>query len=123
MTAIDIMTAITNAHTEHRYSRFGIRTGRVAQIGEELECSHDWDFENDCFSDNLLPGTSSTGIGYLWFDGESDDVETIETALAKHFANNYVGEMTYVIAGHDSVYGDDFGEEIICNATIICIIK
>ena len=95
MNLTEIAQAIAKAYDEKGYTYFGVRTGRTAEIGEELEPSHDWDYENDWFSDELLPGTCSTGIGNLWFDGEVEDEEEIEKAIARHNENHYVGEMTY----------------------------
>lgn len=123
MNISEIAQAIAKAYDEKGYTYFGVRTGRNAEIGEELECSRDWDYENDWFSDELLPGTCSTGIGNLWFDGESEDEEEIEKAIARHLENHYVGEMTYIIGGKDSTYGDDMGEMIIADAEVICIVK
>lgn len=118
----EIAQAITKANGEYGFTHFGVRTGRIAEIGEELERSHNWNHEDDCFGEDFLPGTCATGIGYLWYDGEAEDEEEIENAIAKHKENNYDGEMTYIIAGKESEYGEDDGELIIKNATVICII-
>ena len=123
MNITELAQAIANAFDEKGYTNFGIRTGRVAEIGEELEPSHDWNHEDDCFSEETLPGTCSTGIGGLWFDGEAEDEEEIEKAIARHIRNNYDGEMTYIIGGNRSEYGEDDGELIIANAEVIYIVK
>lgn len=122
MNIAEIAQSIAKAFNEKGYTCFGVRTGRAAEIGEELEPSHDWDHESDWFSDELLPGTCSTGIGYLWYDGESEDEEEIEKAIAKHKRLRYYGEMTYIIGGLREDYGEDDGEKIIENAEVICII-
>ena len=118
------MTDITQKIIEAKnngYRYFGIRTGRVAEIGEELECSHGWNYENDCESEELLDGTCATGFnGSLWFDGEEDD-ELVEQAIALN-KKRYGGDMQYVIAGYDSEYGNDEQEVIISGATVIAII-
>lgn len=116
-----IAQAIAKAFNEKGYTYFGVRTGRTAEIGEELEPSHDWDYENDCSSDEMLSGTCSTGISDLWFDGESEDEEEIKKAIARHIKNNYDGEMTYIIGGNKSEYGNDAGEMIIANAEVIFV--
>ena len=123
MNISEIAQTITNAYKEKGITEFGIRTGRIAKIGEELERSHNWDHENDCFSDDLLSGTCSTGIGFLWFDGESEDEEMIKKAIEIHNDYPYNGEMTYIIGGVSSTYGEDMHELIIENAVVICIIK
>ena len=117
----DIMQKIIEAkNSGYRY--FGIRTGRVAKIGEELERSHDWDYENDCESEELLDGTCATGFnGMLWFDGEEEDDELVEQAIALN-KKTYGGDMQYVIGGYDSEYGNDEQEIIISGATVIAII-
>ena len=117
----DIMQKIIEAK-DNGYRYFGIRTGKAAEIGEELECSHDWDYENDCESEDLLDGTCATGFnGSLWFDGEEEDDELVEQAIALN-KKRYSGDMQYVIAGYDSEYGNDEQEVIILGATVIAII-
>lgn len=123
MSITEIAKTIAKAFDEKGYTYFGVRTGRIAEIGEKLEPSHDWDYENDCSSDEMLSGTCSTGIGGLWFDGEPEDEEEIEKAISRHIKNNYVGEMTYIIGGNRSEYGNDDGEMIIANAEVIYIVK
>lgn len=107
MNVTEIVQAILKAHNEKGYTYFGVRTGRTAEIGEILERSHDWD------SEELLPGTCSTGIGFMWFDGDSEDEEEIAKAIALHIDNRYDGEMTYIIGGKHSDCGEDSGELII----------
>ena len=122
MNIAEISQAIAKAYSEKGYTCFGVRTGRIAEIGEELEPSRDWDHESDWFSDELLPGTCSTGISGLWFDGESEDEEEIERAISKHKKLRYDGEMTYIIGGPREDYGEDDGEKIIKDAEVICIV-
>lgn len=116
----EIAKAIEKAFDEKKYTCFGVRTGRTAEVGEKLEPSHDWDIENDWFSDELLPGTCCTGIGG---DFEDYEDEEIEKALAQHHKNYYLGEMTYIIGGRRSEYGNDPGEEIIADAEVIYIVE
>ncbi len=122
-TLIDnILKAIEKAMNEgNRY--FGIRGDDVEfKVGTQLDSSYDWDYDNDCQSDSKLGGTCSTTIGYLWFDGEEEDVETIEKALNYH-KENYSYEYVTLIAGTDQEYGADENESIIENAEVILKIR
>lgn len=122
MNITEIAQSIAKINNKKGYTCFGVRTGRTAEIGEVLEPSHDWDHGSDWFSDELLPGTCSTGIGYLWYDGEAEDEEEIEKAIAKHKRLCYDGEMTYIIGGLSEDYGEDDSEKIIKDAEVICIV-
>lgn len=105
---------------QNNYKCFGIRTDdRELNIGDELGCSHDWDFENDTPSEELLPGICATGFGELWYD--EDDIETIEKALNAH--KSYYGKHTYLIGGYFEKYGDDESEVIISDAEVIAVLK
>lgn len=117
----DLMKIITEAKAAG-YKAFGVRTGDKVEVGQELECSHDWDLENDCSSDELLNGTCATEIGMLWFDGDEEDDDAVNNAVAYN-AKHYSGEMQYIIAGTGSENGYDDGETIIYNAVVIAIIK
>ena len=117
----DLMKIITEAK-ENGYRAFGVRTGDKVEIGQEVECSHDWDLENDCSSDELLDGTCATGIYITWWDGEEEDDEILNDAIAYN-AKHYSGEMQYIIAGTGYENGYDDGEAIIYNAVVIAIIK
>ena len=114
----NILKAIEKAMNEgNRY--FGIRGDNVDfEIGTQLDSSYDWDYDNDCQSDSKLNGTCSTAIGYLWFDGEIEDEETIEKALNYH-KENYRYKYVTIIAGTDQEYGADENEAIIKNAEVI----
>lgn len=112
---------IINAYENKGYQYFAVRTGRVAKVGEILEPSHDWDFENDLPSDELLDGTCGTNIETIWFDDEEEVAEALEKAIAEN--KGYPGEMQYIIAGNSSEYGDDPHEVIIEDAEVIYIIK
>ena len=98
---------------------FGIRGDDVCfEIGTYLENSLDWDYENDCQSEEELNGTCATKIGYLWFDGEKEDAETIAKAIDYH-KKAYGYKHTTVIAGAEEEYGADENETIIRNAQVI----
>lgn len=115
----EIIQAIANAHEQMGYDAFGVRTdNREVKIGEDCECSHDWDYENDCQSDNYLDGTSATSFGYLYFDEE--DENNVREAIAYNLAH-YVGKTTYIIGGKRENYGMDENETIIEDATVIYV--
>lgn len=120
MTTKEIAAAILEAYEAHGYNCFGVRTGRPAEVGEELERSHVWDDNRP--TDEELPGTCATGFGHLWFDGEVEDEEAIEKALEIHGGWEYAGGMTYVIGGRHAADGTDAHEVIISDAHVICIL-
>lgn len=98
---------------------FGIRGDDVSfEIGTCLEDSFDWDYENDRQSKEKLNGTCATKIGYLWFDSEEEDIETIAKALEYH-KKSYGYKYTTIVAGTDQEYGADENETIIRNAQVI----
>lgn len=103
-------------------NHFGVITDDELKIGQELECSHDWDYEYDCVSDELLNGTCATGFGELWFDGETEDEEAIEKAVEFN-AKFYSGDAQYIIAGDGEEYGADEKEIIISNAVVIATVE
>lgn len=113
MTAQEILKAIEANKKNYRY--FGIRRDdRVFKIGEELPHSYDWNTE-----DEELDGTCATGFGHLWFDGEQDDIDTVQAALDVN--EMYDGENIYLIAGWSSEYGNDEDEIIINGAEVVAI--
>lgn len=120
MNAQEILSAIEA--NKRQYTAFGIRgDSRLFSVGEELPCSQNmlddlYDHETQTYP--LLDGTCAIGFGYLWFDGEAEDLETIETAIAK--CQKYGYDHMYLIAGYDSQYGDDDGEVIITGAEVVC---
>ena len=76
MTAQSIITTIDSLS----YSVFGFRSVEEIyqlNIGDEVPCSFDWDFENDCSSDNELPGASAIYIC------DYPDIDDINEALKK----------------------------------------
>lgn len=120
----DAMDAITTAYKTNKHIRyFGVRGDDTGiTIGQELNPSYDWDYENDRQSDRKLSGTCAVKIGYLWFelaDGE-EDLEEIEKAIAYH-VKNYQYKNISVIGGSDQEYGADENETIITNAEVIYI--
>lgn len=118
----EILEAIKKANKEG-YRYFGIRGDNVKfEIGTYLDNSYDWDYENDCQSEEKLSGTCSTGIGYLWYDGEQEDLDTIEKAI-KLNETTYAYNYRTVIAGESAEYGEDEDELIISGAKVIYVIK
>ena len=115
MTLENIAKAIDEASEKYGYNCFGIRTGKAAEVGSELESSYVWD--NNQQTDEQLDGTCSTGIARWW------DESGIENAMKKHNSLGYSDEMTYIIGGKDSEYGEDESELIIKSAHVICVIS
>lgn len=117
----EILEAIKKAKAEG-YRYFGIRGDDVKfEVGEELEPSYDWNHEYDIPSTEKLSGTCSTGIDYLWYDGEQEDLDTIEKAIKLN--ETYPYNYRTVIAGESAEYGEDEGELIISGAKVIYVIK
>lgn len=120
MTNQEILNAIKN--NENKFSVFGIRgDSRIFSNGEELPCSQNmlddlYDFETHSYP--LLDGTCAIGFGNLWFDGEDEDLETIEEAISK--CRKYGFENMYLIAGYGYEYGDDDSEIVIKCAEVVC---
>jgi hypothetical protein len=88
------------------YNYYGIRTCRADEnykIGDICRNSYDWDFENDCSSNNELDGTCCTQI-----DTNVD--------------HRYGEGRRIIIAGDSRSYGSDAGEIIIKNAVVIKIL-
>ena len=114
----EILKAIEEAKkSDNRY--FGVRGDDVSfEIGTYLDDSFDWDYENDCQSEEKLSGTCATKIDYLWLDGEEQDIEAIAKALEYH-KKAYRYKYTTIIAGTEEEYGSDEKETIIRNAQVI----
>ena len=119
-----IMNAIYEAH-KNGFTHFGVRGDNVdIEVGQSLENSYDWDYENDCQSTEKLPGTCTTGFGYLWFDGDDEDRENIETAISYNM-ENYRYTHVSVIAGTyaDGRFEKDPNELLIADEQVIYVIK
>lgn len=105
---------------ESKLCYYGIRGGRHQNVGDIVAPSHDWDYENDRESEDLLPGACSTGINNM-FDDDKWLEEKIAEALKIN--NEYSYNHQYLVGGHDSEYGSDPGELIIVDAQVLYIIK
>lgn len=112
----EILEKIEKSNLNH----FGIRSeDRSLEEGYELEASHDW--EDNEMQDELLSGTCATGIGYLWLDGEQEDVDTLQKAISAN--GGRYGDHVYIIGGDSYEDGNDDGEVIISDAIVIAKIK
>ena len=108
----ELIKKMENSH----FNYFGVRSeNRDLAEGYELEPSHDW--EDGIMLDNLLNGTCAMGIGHLWFDGDQEDIDTIQKAI-KANGGKYGAHM-YIIGGDSYEDGNDYGEIIISNATVV----
>lgn len=105
------------------YDYYGFRkSDNDLDIGQYCEASHDWDFENDNFSDDLLNGTCCTGIvlagGKTWYDAnDEDDVTEVMEVVKKamDYNSGYDGKHWYLCGGKYAESGDDDNEYIISN--------
>lgn len=110
------MKEILEKMEKSNFNYFGIRSeDRDLPEGYELEQSHDWD--DGVMLDELLSGTCATGIGCLWFDGEQDDIDTVQQAIDAN-GGSY-GKYMYIIGGDSYEDGNDDGEMIISDAVVI----
>lgn len=77
--------------------------------GEWVEPSHDWDFESDMSSDDVLAGCSTIAIN------ESDDAEWIAEKIIKAARLYGYGcdSKLVLVSGDDMGYGNDDGELLI----------
>ena len=115
-----IINAIQSAYRKYGYTVYGIRTGKAKRVGQYCALSYDWAAETK----TRLRGTCATAISVGWDRGyESDDPEDIEhladqirEAIELH--QDYIGDMTYIVAGERAEYGDDLGEVIINNDNV-----
>lgn len=112
------------------YQIIGIRgTDIEYEIGEVLDTSYDWDFENDCSSYYTEPielgGTCVTEIDVRpWRETEESLKDAIEATIKKH-RQGYDYKYTYLVGAQRTVEGfpTDNGEAILEDAEIIGIIE
>lgn len=121
MTATEIMDAITE--NKRKYTVFGIRgDDRSFAASEDLPCSQnmvDDLYDHETGEYPLLDGTCATGFGFFWFDGDDEDIETVQKAL-DYNKEKYSYKNHYLIGGYDYEYGDDEHELIIKGAEVVC---
>lgn len=115
------MNEIIKAMREAGFNYYGVRTGKKQNIGDYLEPSHDWDLENDCESEDYLPGTCATIISAHRLDSDEDLEEAIAEAIKTN--NRYCGDSQYIIGSNSMEYGFDPQEAIISDAKVIYIIR
>lgn len=104
-----------------RCNYYGVRTSAPVEVGQYLEYSHDWDYENDCESDEYLPGVCSTGIDFMDYDDIDECVEILKKSI--EINNRYGCGMQYIIGGDSIEYGVDDREYIIADARVIAILR
>lgn len=105
----------------YTYNYYGIRAcDELYDIGAQLPCSYDQYWQVPYYEQAKLDGTCATGFGYLWFDGEKEDIVLVKKAL--EINSKYRGKYRYLIAGNDADYGDDDGELIIKNAVVVAVL-
>jgi hypothetical protein len=117
-----IINAIQSAYRKYGYTVYGIRTGKAKRVG--TYCALSYDGSDYATPNTRLNGTCATEISYGYDRGyDSDDPEDVEyladqirEAIELH--QDYIGEMTYIVAGERAEYGDDLGEIIINNNNI-----
>lgn len=121
------MTNITNILEEMKNGNcavYGVRTdSKEYTVGDWCDISLDT-CDDEVLGD--LSGTSATGFGYLYFDGEEEDIEEVKKALDFNwdfYKTKCDAKYQYVIGGDEYDYGDDDHEIIIKNAKVICVIK
>ena len=114
-----LINAIQSAYRRYGYTVYGIRTGKAKRVGQY--CALSWDGSLYAEPNTRLNGTCATVITLGYDRGyESDDpddvaylADQIREAIDLH--KDYIGEMTYIVAGERAEYGDDPGEIIINN--------
>lgn len=93
---------------KEEFAHYGIRCEEdtMRQVGEELDNSRIW-IDNEP-TEETLNGTSCIGI---------ESAEDVGKAM--ELIKNYYGNCLYIIAGDYREYGEDEGEHIIQNATVV----
>ncbi len=116
----DLISTIIKAITENPYKIYGIRGDdrELMSKGEYFGNSKSttWD-EEEC----ELGGTCAIGFGCLWFDGSEEDVNTIKQTIK--LMEGYDYEHWYLVTGDNAEYGNDPGEQIITNCSVVEILK
>lgn len=104
-----------------KYTVYGVRgDNRDFEAGDELPCSRnmiDDLYDHEAGEYPLLDGTCAIGFGYLWFDGEDEDIETVKKSIT--MCSEYGYKNLYLVGGYDYEYGDDDGEIVIKCAEVV----
>lgn len=121
MTAKEILKVIKSIRENGAY--FGIRsTDEILSVGDELACSRNWNEFDEEHDGDELDGTCCTGFSYLWFDGEQEDIDTVEKAIAIN--DKYMGKHQYLVYGrYGYEAGDDEQEVILSGAEVVAVIR
>lgn len=93
---------------------FGLRKTYDIGIGDDVPHSYDWDFENDCQSSDRLDGASTIALPEIFSDDDFDDVLNLVNKMEK-----YPGTKLILVSGDHAGFGDDNGELLISNGTVI----
>jgi hypothetical protein len=107
------MTKITELNASFLGLRFD---DNKYKIGNVIPCSHDWDYENDIRSEELLDGTCAVGIWNI-----EEESEVIEKA--QEHVGDYAEDYIYLVTGESYEYGADDGEIIITECRVIGVIE
>ena len=113
MTGKQIAAIAEELRQNGEFEYYGIRTQEEAfELGEIDHLSHVWNDGDDTGEE--LDGISCTAIASRAVSMHGDGTSTMGT---------YYGEHIAIIAGNDIEYGEDEGEIIIKDATVVKIIK
>ena len=89
-------------------------------VGDYTRNSKDWDFENDCESEDELPGISTIEI--MMTETPEELISDIENKIDT--LNNYNnGERIVLIGSLNKSYGDDPNEAVLENGIVLAILK
>lgn len=120
MTIENILKQMENG----RCAAYGVRTdSKEYNVGDWCDISLDT-CDDEVFGE--LGGTSATGFGFLYFDGEQEDIDEVKKSIEfnwNYYRTKRGAEYQYIIGGDEYYYGDDDHEIIIKNAKVICVIK
>ena len=108
---------------------FGVRgDDRDVKVGDYLDTSYGWDYENDIQSEEKLNGTCAINLSDLNLcatddlEQDQEDIEKIEQAL-DFFENTYNYEHISIIGGKSCEGGEDENEVIIEDAQVLYVIR
>lgn len=107
------------------YEFYGIRVDSCNKynVGDTCENSHQW------WQDDPEDGSEYNEINHLWDGGELDGTCCLEVcaenieSIIKTAEKNYFGNNVTLIAGDYAERGNDNGEIIISNATVLYVIR
>ena len=89
-------------------------------VGDYTRNSKDWDFENDCESEDELPGISTIEI--MMSETPEKLINDIENKI--EILNDYNGGERIVLIGSlNKSYGDDPKEAVLENGIVLAILK